>query len=178
MQGEAAAIAVYDNHPGAEEAVRTLYEDGFDMTKLSIIGRDFRADERVVGFYNIRERVKYWAGSGALWGGLWGLLWGSAFFAVPRIGPVLVGGPLAALIVSGLESALIVGGLSAIGAALYSIGIPKDSVVRYENALRADRYLVVLSGACDEVARASDILKTSNAASIDHHYGLQPAAAA
>src|SRR5258706_15904662 len=130
MQGDAAAIAVYDNHPGAEEAVRALYEEGFDMTKLSIVGRDFRADERVVGFYNIRERVKYWAGSGAPWGGLWGLLWGSAFFARPRIGPGLVGGPLAAALGSGLGSALFVGGLSPIGAALFSIGLSKGSVVR------------------------------------------------
>ncbi len=85
---------------------------------------------------------------------------------------------MVAVIASGVESALIVGGLSAIGAALYSIGIPKDSVVRYETALRADKYLVVVNGASDEVARASDILKTSNAARIDQHNGLQPAAAA
>lgn len=73
---------------------------------------------------------------------------------------------------------MIVGGLSAIGAALYSIGIPKDSVVRYEAALRADKFLVVVNGASDEVARASELLETSNAASIDRHPGLRPAAAA
>jgi hypothetical protein len=178
MQDDAAVIAVYDNHPAAEAAVRTLHEAGFDMTKLSIVGKDFQADERVVGFYNIRDRVKYWGGAGALWGGLWGLLLGTAFFAVPGIGPVLIGGPLVAAIASGLESAVIVGGLSAIGAALYSIGIPKDSVVRYETALRTDKYLVIAHGTTDEVARASDILKKSNAASIDQHDGLQPAAAA
>ena len=178
MQGDAAAVAVYDNHPAAEEAVRALHEAGFDMTKLSIVGKDFRADERVVGFYNIRERVKYWGGTGALWGGLWGLLFGTAFLAVPGIGAVLVGGPLVAVIASGLETALVVGGLSAIGAALYSIGIPKDSVVRYETALRADKFLVIVNGAPDEVARAGDILKKSNASSIDQHDGLQQAAAA
>src|SRR5258706_16441153 len=129
MQGDAATIAVYDNHPAAEEAVRTLHEAGFDMTKVSIGGKDFLPDERVVGFSNIRERVKYWGGTGALWGGLWGLLLGTAFFAVPGIGTVLVGGPLVAVIAGGLESALIVGGLRPIGPALYPLGIPKDSVV-------------------------------------------------
>lgn len=178
MQGDAAAIAVYDNHPAAEDAVRMLNDAGFDMTKLSIVGKDFRADERVVGFYNIRERINYWGGTGALWGGLWGLLVGTAFFAVPGIGPALVGGPLVAVIASGLESALVIGGLSAIGAALYSVGIPKDSVVRYEIALRADKFLVVVNGTSDEVARASAVLKASSAASIDQHGGLQPAAAA
>jgi len=111
------------------------------------VGKDFRTDEQVVGFENIRERVQHWGGTGAIWGGLWGLLLGTAFFAAPGIGPVLVGGRWFAVIASGVESALIVGGLSAIGAALYSIGIPKDSVVRYETALRADKYLVVVNGA-------------------------------
>src|SRR5260370_39742593 len=103
-----------------------VHEAGFDMTKLAIVGKDFLTDERVVGFYNIRERVKYWGGTGALWGGLWGLLLGTAFFAVPGIGPGLVGGPLVAVIAGGLETPLIVGGLSAMRAALYSTGLPKD----------------------------------------------------
>jgi hypothetical protein len=60
--------------------------------------------------------MKYWEKWGAFWGGFWGLLFGAAFFWVPAIGPVLVGGPLAAWIVAGLENAVVVGGLSAIGA--------------------------------------------------------------
>src|SRR5258706_15623808 len=110
MQGDAATIAVYDNHPAAEEAVRTLHEAGFDMTKLSIVGKDFLTDERVVGFSTIRDRVKYSGGTGALWGGPWGLLLGPALFSVPGIGPVLVGGPLVALMTSGLQTALFHGG--------------------------------------------------------------------
>ena len=58
MQGDAATVAVYDNHPAAEEAVRMLHEAGFDMTKLSIVGKDFLTDERVVGFYNILMTVR------------------------------------------------------------------------------------------------------------------------
>ena len=44
-------------------------------------------------------------------------------------------GPLVAWIVGALEGAVLMGGLSALGAGLYSIGIPKDSVVKYETAL-------------------------------------------
>ena len=54
--------------------------------------------------------MKYWGKWGAFWGGFWGLLFGAAFFWVPAIGPVLVGGPLAAWIVAGLEDAVVVGG--------------------------------------------------------------------
>ena len=74
---------------------------------------------------------------GPFLGRLLGLLFGAAFFWVPTIGPVLVGGPLAAWIVAGLENAVVLGGLSAIGDGLFSIGIPKDSIVTYETAIKA-----------------------------------------
>jgi hypothetical protein len=49
---------------------------------------------------------------------------------------------LVAWIVAGLEDAVVVSGLSAIGAGLYSIGIPRDSIVTYETAIKAGQYLV------------------------------------
>ncbi len=73
--------------------------------------------------------------------------------------------------VAGIENAVIVGGLSALGAALYSIGIPKDSVIQYETALKADSFLVMAHGTAEEMARAKTILGTSNASSVDVHAG-------
>ena len=153
-----AVIAVYDNHSAAEDAVKELQKSGFDMKKLSVVGKDYHTDEHVVGYYNAGDRMKYWGKWGAFWGGFWGLLFGAAFFWVPAIGPVLVGGPLVASIVAALENAVVVGGLSAIGAGLFSIGIPKDSIVTYETALKAGKYLVVVHGGSDEVAKARTIL--------------------
>ena len=57
----------------------------------------------------------------------------------------------------------IIGALSAIGAALYSIGIPKDSVLRYETSLKANKFLLVVHGTADEVERASSILQATGA---------------
>src|SRR5487761_1754303 len=112
-------VAVYDTHAQAEEAVKDLQNSGFDMQKLSIVGKDYHTDEHVVGYYNTGDRMKYWGKLGAVWGGFWGLLFGSAFFAIPGIGPILVAGPAVAWIVGALESAAVVGGLSAVGAGLY-----------------------------------------------------------
>ena len=119
---------------------------GIDMHKLSIIGKDTHTDEHVVGYYNTGDRMKYWGKTGAFWGGFWGLLFGSAFFAIPGIGPVLVAGPVVAWIVGALEGAVVVGGVSAIGAGLYSMGIPKDSIVQYEMALKTDKFLLMVHG--------------------------------
>ena len=162
-------VAIYETHTQAEEAVKELQRSGFDMKKMSIVGKDYHTDENVVGYYNAGDRMKYWGKQGAFWGGLWGMLFGAAFFAIPGIGPILVAGPLVAWIVGALEGAVVVGGLSALGAGLYSIGIPKDSVVKYETALKADKFLVLAHGTADEVAKARDILQTTHPLDIAVH---------
>src|SRR5580692_10391613 len=169
MTDTSAVIASYANHTAAEDAVKELQKPGFDMKKLSVVGKDYHTDEQVVGYYNAGDRMKYWGKWGAFWGGFWGLLFGSAFFWAPGIGTVLVAGPLVSWIVGALEGALTLGGLSAIGAGLYSIGIPKDSIVQYETALKADKFLVVAHGTSDEVARAKDILRTTNSSGLTDH---------
>ncbi len=154
-----AVVAVYATHSEAEDAVKELQRAGVDMRTLSIVGKDSHTDEHVVGYYNAGDRMKYWGKAGAFWGGFWGLLFGSAFFAIPGIGPVLAAGPVVAWIVGALEGAAVVGGLSAIGAGLYGIGIPKDSVVQYETALKTDQFLLIVHGAASELGRARDIIK-------------------
>ena len=91
---KSAVIAVYDTHAEAEAAVRDLQKSGFDMTKLSIVGKDYHTEEDVVGYYNTGDRMKAWGTTGAFWGGIWSLMFGSAFFLIPGIGPLLAAGPV------------------------------------------------------------------------------------
>jgi hypothetical protein len=163
MQEQNAVVAVYGTHAEAEEAVKKLQRGGIDMHSLSIIGKGTHTDEHAVGYYNTGDRMKYWGKTGAFWGGLWGMLFGSAFFFIPGIGPLLAAGPLVAWIVGGLEGAAVVGGLSAVGAGLVGLGIPKDSVVQYELALKTDQYLLLVSDSPSEVARAKEIIGTTRA---------------
>ena len=169
MSEKKAAVAIYESHAQAEEALMELQRSGFDMKKLSIVGRDYHTEENVVGYYNAGDRMKRWGKSGAFWGGVWGLLLGSAFFAIPGIGPVLVAGPLVPWIIGALEGAVVVGGLSAIGAGLYSIGVPKDSILQYETAIKSDKFLLLAHGTADEVARAKEIMRTARPAEVAVH---------
>jgi hypothetical protein len=162
---EDAIIAIFDSHEKAEEIVKDLQRSGFDMRKLSIVGKGYHSEEQPVGFYTTGERVKFWGGTGALWGGLWGMLVGAAFFWVPGIGPLAVAGPLVSIIVGALEGAVVVGGLSAVGAALYSLGVPRESVIRYEMALKADKFLVIAHGEPAEIERARTIMERLHATS-------------
>jgi hypothetical protein len=169
MREQNAVVAIYDTHVGAEEAVKKIQRAGIDMRTLSIIGKDSHTDEHPVGYYNTGDRMKYWGKVGAFWGGFWGLLFGSAFFAIPGIGPVLAAGPVVAWIVGALESAAVVGGVSALGAGLYGIGIPKDSVIQYELAIKTDKFLVMVHGTASEVEKARGVLESTNSASVTVH---------
>ena len=172
MSKNNAVVGVYDSHTKAEASIKELQRSGFDMKKLSIVGKDYHTEEHVIGYYNAGDRMKVWGKLGAFWGGLWGMLFGSAFFLIPGIGPIMVFGPLVGWIVAALEGAVVVGGLSALGAALYSIGMPKDSIVKYETALKSDKFLVIAHGTADEVAKAKSILETTGAAEIATHEGV------
>jgi len=162
-------VAIYGTHAGAEEAVKELQRGGIDMHSLSIIGKDSHTDEHVVGYYNMGDRMKYWGKTGAFWGGFWGLLFGSAFFAIPGLGPVLVAGPLVAWIVGALEGAVVVGGLSAVGAGLYGMGIPKDTIVKYEMAIKTDKFLLMVHGTPANVEKAKEILASTRPDSVTSH---------
>lgn len=168
-------IAVLSDHQAAETAVKKLNAAGFEMKDLSVVGKGYHTDEKIVGFYNAGDRVKFWGTRGAFWGGLWGLFFGGLFMAVPVIGHVIVLGYLAAIAISAIETAVMVGGLSALGAALYSIGIPKDSVIQYETALKADSFLVMAHGTAEEMARARAILGAVNPSRLDVHPGVKAA---
>ena len=178
METTDTVIAVFADHNAAEKAVKELNAGGFDMKHLSVVGKGYHTDEKVVGFYNVGDRVKFWGTRGAFWGGLWGLFFGGLFMAVPVVGHVVVLGYLAAIAISGIETAVMVGGLSALGAALYSIGIPRDSVIQYETALKADSFLVMAHGTAEEMARARAILGTANPSRLDVHAGVKAAAPA
>jgi len=94
------------------------------------------------------------------------MLFGSAFFIVPVVGPILVAGPLVAWIVGALEGAVIVGGMSVLGAALVGIGMPQDSVLKYETELQAGKFVLIVHGTSDETQRAQALLE------LTQHQGL------
>ena len=162
-------VAVFHTHPEAEQAVKELQRAGVDMHTLSIAAKDVHTDEQVVGYYNAGDRMKRWGKIGAFWGGFWGLLFGSAFFAIPGIGPILVAGPLVAWIIGALEGAVVVGGVGAIGAGLASIGIPRNSVIKYEAELKSDKFVLIVHGTAADVVKEKEVLATLQPVHLDLH---------
>ena len=174
-------VAVYATHDAAEIALRKVAESGLDMKHFSIVGRGYHTEEQALGFYSTGDRVRFWGSRGAYWGGLWGLLFGGMMLTIPAVGPVMVVGSLAAAVFAavtgGVEGAVVAGGLGAIGAALFSIGIPEHSVIQYAQALKGDRFLVMGHGPLTEMARASELLKQTGPTQFDQHAATQGAGA-
>ena len=162
-------VAVFDDHDAAEAAIKKLAAGGLDMKNLSVVGKGYHTEEKVVGFYNIGDRIKFWGLRGAFWGGLWGLFFGGLVLTSPFVGHVVVLGYLATSLIVALENAVVVGGLSALGAGLYSLGIPKDSVIEYEAAVRADGFLVMAHGSAADITRAKAVLADTSASRVDVH---------
>ena len=159
MEKDNLPVYVFNTHVEATEAVKALSKSGYDVKTLSIIGKGYHTEETPVGFYTLGDRIKTWGGIGAFWGGIWGLLVAPAIFFLPGFGLVALAGPVVAALVAALEGAVLVGGVSAIGAALTQIGVPKDQIMKYETALKVDKYVLVVHGSMDEQERARTVLE-------------------
>jgi hypothetical protein len=163
MTHEQMPFYVFNTHNEAEEAIQALNRSGFDVKKLSLVGKGYHSEEHPVGFYSTGDKIKSWGGIGAFWGGIWGLLLAPAIFFVPGLGLMALAGPVVAALVGALEGAVVVGGLSALGAALTQIGVPQDQVIKYETALKVDKYVLMVHGNADEMILARAILSNSSA---------------
>jgi len=171
LQSES-VIAVFGDQQGTDAAVKKLASAGFALENLSVVGKSYHTEEKTLGFYNTGDRITFWGKRGAFWGDLWGLFGGGVALTMPSVGQIMVLGYLAMIVVSAVEGAILAGGLSALGAALYSAGIPRDSILQYEQAVKADGFLLVVHGAVDELTRARAILALANPSRLDLHDGL------
>ena len=163
MANEESPVYIFNTHVEAEEAIKSLAESGFDVKKLSLVGKGYHSEEHPVGFYTKGDKIKAWGGVGAFWGGMWGLLLAPAVFVLPGLGLVGLAGPVVAALVSAVEGAVVVGGVSALGAALAQVGVPKDQVVKYETALKVDKYVLLVHGSAEEQAKARAVLTHAKA---------------
>jgi uncharacterized membrane protein len=158
---EHAIVGVFTSHLRAEAAIRALQEDGMEMKKLSIVGKNFQTEEHAVGFYTAGDRMMHWGGQGVFWGSLWGILLGSGLFFIPGIGPIVALGAL--------EGAAVGGTAGVLGAALLNLGVPDDQIVKYETEVKAGKFLVLARGTAGDIEQAHRVLGTSGASPLAAH---------
>lgn len=74
MTHKHSTVAVFNPQESAAAAIRCLSEVGFPINQLTMNGKRCDSAEKVVGFFNLGDRVKLWPKNGAPWGGLRGPL--------------------------------------------------------------------------------------------------------
>ncbi len=67
-------------------------------------------------------------------------------------------GPVVGWLAGAIEGAALGAGAGVLGAALVSAGMPKDKVVKYEKAIGAGKFVVLVHGTQPEVDRARTLL--------------------
>lgn len=159
-----ATVGVYDTHEKAVQAVKTLKDSEFDITKVSIIGQvEFVEDHLKV--LSGEHSAETGAAVGSVVGTVLGALTGLSLIAIPGLGVLYAAGALVGA-VGGFSVGTAGGGL--IGA-LLSIGIHKDGIVRYQKHLKDGKFLVVVHGLKAEADSAHQILDETEHEEIEKH---------
>jgi hypothetical protein len=162
-------VGTFDTMAQAEGAVRKLGEGGFAIDQVSILARDLSSEREVRGYVTAGDMARDGAAAGAWIGGVFGLLAGAALIWVPGFGPLLVAGPLAASLLGGVEGAAIgAAGLGLLGG-LAGWGVSREHILKYQELVKAGKFLVVAHGDHVNVARAEEIMKGTGALELTHH---------
>ncbi|MEH1870010.1 general stress protein [Nostoc sp.] len=159
-------VAHFPSHAEAERVVLYLQKSGFDMQKLSIIGKDYQTTEHVRGFLTWKDSAKAGAVGGGYWGsfvgGLFGILAGAGVLFIPGVAPIIIAGPIAGILAGWLEGTLVgAAGAAAVGGlagALSGLGIPKHEILKYETQIRAGEFIILVTGSNDDVSQAKQLL--------------------
>jgi len=164
-------IRHFPTHAEAEWLVVELQKQGFDMKKLSIIGKNYQTAEHIRGFLTWQDSAKAGAVSGGYWGsfvgGLFGILVGAGVIFLPGIGPIIIAGPITGVLSGWLEGTIIGGVSSAavggLAGALIGLGIPKNEVLQYETQIHAGEFIILVTGNEQDVAQAQQMIREINA---------------
>ncbi|MCA9953607.1 MAG: DUF1269 domain-containing protein [Ardenticatenaceae bacterium] len=157
-------IHVYDSMTAAETAVRKLNEGHFPIKQVSILAQDMASEKEVHGFITTGDVAKAGAGTGAWVGGLFGILIGAAFIWVPGFGPLFIAGPLAAALLGGAEGAVAGAAGGGLLGALFGLGVSKQQIVKYEETLKAGKFMLVAHGSLEELELARTLLNETETA--------------
>lgn len=158
MNKKSSCVSIYATRQATERALADLRKAAVDLTRVSIVGGGCHNETHPIGFYHLGDRIYYRGRESDFWSGLLGLLSDAAFFWVPDFGPLTAVGSIVASLGHGLEGAAISGGFSVFGAAFYNMGIPRDSISRYEQAVKVEQFLLIVYGERRDVERACEIL--------------------
>lgn len=170
------AVGVFSDRRHAELALSDLRDIGFNMDRVSVVGKDADNHDRIAGAKTsdraggnkADDGAKAGAATGGILGGLSGLLVGLGALAIPGIGPVIAGGALATALATTAAGGAIGAAAGGLTGALVGLGIPEERAHYYNERVNRGDYLVMVDGTDDEIRQAEAILSRHNI----HDWGI------
>lgn len=162
-------VTAFDNMSDAERAITQLIEGGVPASTLSIVGKDMQSENQVHGFVTSCDVAKQTAVGASWFGGLFGVLTGAALVWIPGAGPLVVAGTLTSTLLAGIEGAVSAAAVGGVLGWLGALGIEKEHILKFENHLKAGRYLVVVNGSVENLETADAILSQTENAGLHLH---------
>jgi hypothetical protein len=157
MGSKHSVCVIYDDRDALEAALRRLGQEGFPIQQVSVIAQDFDSEKRICCNINSSSAVAS-AGLGTV--GVSGFPLQAAYLWVAGSMRLVVAGPLTTVLLEFMEQT----GDAESGTLdwLAPLGLPEEIRRKYEESVKAQKYLVIAQGAVKKVKKAWQILKTTN----------------
>jgi hypothetical protein len=160
-------VALFDDFGTAQNVVEDLVDAGYLRDNISLVAND-AAGEYAQYVERVGEDVT--AGEGAGFGAVVGTLTGLGVALIPGIGPVLVAGPLAAVLFAGV-GAVVGAATGGLVAGLIDAGVPEDDAEYYAEGVRRGGTLVIVQTNDDDAQRVEDVINLHDPVNIEHRTG-------
>lgn len=133
MKNQPLFVAHYKTKQLAEDAVKKLKKNGYDISKLSIIGSGCYTEQRILGYFNISEKMEKWGAPGLFILGWCGLLFGLLFIlnftaSIPDFKVPIIYACVAVLLGATLP--------------LIGMGFSKNETIKYKTEIKARKYIL------------------------------------
>jgi hypothetical protein len=156
-------FGIYSTRTAVENATDSLVRAGFPTSDISVLLPESPGGPKEMGTEKATkapEGAAAGVATGGVIGGTLGLLAGIGLLAIPGLGPFIAAGP----IMAGLAGLGVGGAVGGVTGALVGMGIPEFEAKRYEGRLQKGGILLsVHCDTADEIKRAKEVLKTTNA---------------
>ncbi|MET0945307.1 MAG: hypothetical protein ABWY22_07855 [Flavobacterium sp.] len=134
MENQQLFVANYKSLQQAEDAIKKLKKSGYDITRLSIIGKDCYTEQNVLGYFNIYDKMEKWSTTGLFAIGLCGLLFGLLFIFNLTANLPYFRIPIIYACVAVLLGATL---------PLIGMGFSKDKTIKYKTEVKARKYVLL-----------------------------------
>ncbi len=162
-------VASFEHHPSAEAGLEALDADGFELRRLSVVGRDSTTGRRGVGCWRGSQGLRFAGTHAGVWNALAERLTPSGLFVLPSVGAVVVMGPLVSALERTFERAGRQPHAAVLGAALELLGVPQRSVAPVADEVEAGKCLLLARGSEADLESARAALERSGGAQFTAH---------